>query len=421
MRRIALAEPGTAASASFLSFGAALAALMAMALFVALVGVWPRSSGAPARAGATPITSPGEHVGPTAGIGALPVQAQGLISSALGSAQPGFAARATRGGWGLAGGGVRGVFGARGAVLRAGDARLSLRLVGVARGDGAVGVGAAVVSAEGNRLGYRYAGLGESFQAGPLGIEQRFVLARRPAGDAGAVTVTLALGGTLRARLVDGTVRFFSPAGAPVMGYGGLSAVDATGRRLAASLALGPGVLRLRVADRGARYPLRIDPLIQQSVIAPDDESGAGNLGFSVALSSDGSTVLVGAPGDNSNAGAAWVFTRSGGAWTEQAKLVADCTSGCANEGMGEDSGGNFGISVALSSDGSTALIGAPNDDSNAGTAWVFTRSGNAWTQQQQGGCSASVRSTAMASAAARLAAAGSATAWRSHRTGTRP
>ncbi|MBN2822796.1 MAG: cell wall-binding repeat-containing protein, partial [Coriobacteriia bacterium] len=71
-----------------------------------------------------------------------------------------------------------------------------------------------------------------------------------------------------------------------------------------------------------------------------------------------------------SNSGSAYVFTRSGTAWTEQAKLTA--SDGAVSH--------NFGISVAISSD--TAVIGAYYADSYRGSAYVFTRSGTAWTEQ---------------------------------------
>ena len=74
--------------------------------------------------------------------------------------------------------------------------------------------------------------------------------------------------------------------------------------------------------------------------------------GRDVALSSDGDTALIGGYEDNGAVGSAWVFTRSGRTWTEQAKLT----------GSGE-SGQGFGDSVALSSDGNTALIGASRRD----------------------------------------------------------
>jgi hypothetical protein len=92
--------------------------------------------------------------------------------------------------------------------------------------------------------------------------------------------------------------------------------------------------------------------------------SGAAGQGFSVALSADGNTAIVGGPFDNSQAGAAWVFTRSGGVWTPQGnKLV----------GMGASADAQQGQSVALSADGKTALLGGPFD-SAAGAAWPFAQ-----------------------------------------------
>ncbi|HKC25034.1 MAG TPA: FG-GAP repeat protein, partial [Thermoanaerobaculia bacterium] len=102
--------------------------------------------------------------------------------------------------------------------------------------------------------------------------------------------------------------------------------------------------------------------------------SSGAQQGFSVAISKDGSTALVGGPFDNANVGAAWVFVRQGGAWTQQHKLLASDSVGTAWQGA----------SVALSADGNTAIVGGPNDNSNIGAAWVFTRSGTTWTQQQK-------------------------------------
>ncbi len=106
---------------------------------------------------------------------------------------------------------------------------------------------------------------------------------------------------------------------------------------------------------------------------------GAAVQGFSVALSADGNTAIVGGPYDNglnnySGIGAAWVYTRSGGVWTQQgSKLVGTGAVG---------SFGRQGCSVALSADGNTAIVGGPFDNGETGAAWVYTRSGGVWTQQ---------------------------------------
>ena len=100
---------------------------------------------------------------------------------------------------------------------------------------------------------------------------------------------------------------------------------------------------------------------------------GLAYQGFSVAISSDGNTAVVGGWGDNKNTGAVWVFIRRGGVWTQQGtKLV----------GIGSVGEACIGISVAISSDGNTAIVGGPQDNSNAGAVWMFIRNGGVWTQQ---------------------------------------
>jgi hypothetical protein len=109
----------------------------------------------------------------------------------------------------------------------------------------------------------------------------------------------------------------------------------------------------------------------QGSKIVGTGAIGAAEQGESVALSSDGNTLIVGGPSDNSNAGAAWVFTRSGSVWTQQAELVG---AGAVYNSSEQ------GYSVGISADGNTAIVGGPNDDASVGAAWVFVRSGAVWT-----------------------------------------
>ena len=87
--------------------------------------------------------------------------------------------------------------------------------------------------------------------------------------------------------------------------------------------------------------------------------------GYSVSLSADGNTAIVGGYGDNGNTGAAWTFTRSNGVWTQQGgKLVGTGSVGAAQQG----------IAVALSADGGTAIVGANSDNGGVGAAWVFVQ-----------------------------------------------
>jgi hypothetical protein len=113
----------------------------------------------------------------------------------------------------------------------------------------------------------------------------------------------------------------------------------------------------------------------KQKFLASDAAAG-DYFGGSVSL--DGDTALIGAAWDDDNgisSGSAYVFTRTGTNWTQQAKLLA-------SDGV---TGDYFGVSVSLSGD--TALIGADGDDDNgasSGSAYVFTRTGTTWTQQQK-------------------------------------
>ena len=120
-----------------------------------------------------------------------------------------------------------------------------------------------------------------------------------------------------------------------------------------------------------------------QQLFAPDATT-IDSFGHSAALSADGLTAIIGAVGDDiaakSNAGSAWVFTRApGGAFAAAQKLVAP--DGAA--------GDFFGSSVALSADGTSAVVAAFYDDTagglNAGSAYIFVRDpGGVWTPVQK-------------------------------------
>jgi hypothetical protein len=147
---------------------------------------------------------------------------------------------------------------------------------------------------------------------------------------------------------------------------------------------LGAGPVQAQTGESSApqvSIALRSDPFVQlgeKLTALVTDESGLGSFGSAVAISADGSTAIVGAPGDAGGRGAAWMFVREGSTWTEQSEKLTD----------GEVTGGSlpeasaFGTSVAISADGSSAVVGGPGDGAGAGAIWVFTREGSTWTQQ---------------------------------------
>ncbi len=101
--------------------------------------------------------------------------------------------------------------------------------------------------------------------------------------------------------------------------------------------------------------------------------SGASIQGAGISLSSDGNTIAIGGSDDNDGIGAVWVFTRTGGIWSQQgSKLV----------GSGMSGNSLFGYALCLNSDGNTLAVGGQNDNSNKGATWIFTRTGGIWSQQ---------------------------------------
>jgi len=137
--------------------------------------------------------------------------------------------------------------------------------------------------------------------------------------------------------------------------------------------------------DAGAAYVfVRSGTAWSQQAYLKASNAGAGD-GFGGSVAVSGDTVVVGASNEDSSAGAAYVFVRSGTAWSQQAYLKA------SNPGASD----RFGISVAVSGDtvvvgahwedSSATGVGGKQDDNNAleaGAAYVFVRSGTAWSQQ---------------------------------------
>ena len=108
----------------------------------------------------------------------------------------------------------------------------------------------------------------------------------------------------------------------------------------------------------------------QRAELTASDAAPGDYFGRAVAVA--GSAIVVGADGDNSFAGAAYVFGRSGRRWYQRAELTASDAA----------AGGLFGVSVGLS--GSTVIVGAFGENAGRGAAYVFTRRGQRWSQQAE-------------------------------------
>ncbi len=256
--------------------------------------------------------------------------------------------------------------------------------------------GKPAVKAEGQRLSYQWdATVQEWFVNDQRGLEHGFTISQRPEADPSlnsqppTLNFLLTTRGSLSPKVATDAqgVSFQDASGATVLNYAGLKVWDADGKTLASRFeAAGEGRVRLRVEESTARYPITIDPIAQQAYLKASNSEALDRFGDSVAVSGD--TAVIGAFAECSNAtgvngdgtnnsapssGAAYVFTRSGSTWSQQAYLKASNSE--ANYA--------FGRSVAVSGD--TIVIGAPTEASNAlssGAAYVFTRSGSTWSQQ---------------------------------------
>jgi hypothetical protein len=293
---------------------------------------------------------------------------------------------------------LRVAFPATGAVVSTGSLQLPVGLGAVGWGRRTLPLVDVVPRHAGNRVVYSHGAISEWYVNGPLGLEQGFTVARPPAGRGD--TLSLALGSDLTDATLaaDGQSVTVSALGGESLRYGHLGASDASGRTLASSLALERGRLVIRVDLNGAQFPVRVDPTVEQKpevkLLAQLGQPGEGaDFGRSIAMSADGSTVLVGAPGTTSSSGGAWAFTRSNGTWVQQGKKLqisgneeeAPCTGPEEDEeeppGEPSEEACAFGRSVAISGDGQTAILGSPRAHDNDGAAWIFTRSGTEWTQ----------------------------------------
>ena len=281
-------------------------------------------------------------------------------------------------------------------------------------------------------------------------LEQWFILDKRSTGaiKQQPLTVQMTLDSDLKAILRGNAISFTTPSGSTIS-YNKLKVWDANGRELPATMQLAGQTLSLIVEDAHASYPLTIDPSVQKQAYlkasntetsGTDARFGAEGFGYSVSISGD--TLVVGAPYEDSgvngdqtdnsteNAGAVFVFVRTGETWIQQAYLKAstaqendrfgtvlsisgDTLAVSGNEAVSifVRSEGNwiqqaylevsnneaYGFGSSLSISGNTLIIGARGDNSNAtgvngdqndnssldsGAAYIFVRNGNRWSQQ---------------------------------------
>ncbi len=244
-------------------------------------------------------------------------------------------------------------FSARGATIRGGGASVRLALLGA--------VHLAPVARR-NRVTYDGSGVQEWYANGPLGLEQGFTIDRAPGGS-GTVVLSQAVTGARLSSARDGAVLLGHD-----LRYDDLLATDARGRSLPATLSVAGNRLRIAIDASRARYPLRVNPTVQEAELSPPSGVGPAAFGSSVAVAGD--TIAVGDPqydasGDGDGIGGVFVFEKHGSSWgdaTPDAVLTASDGNATAQ----------LGFSVAIS--GNTIVSGAIGRSSSPaeGSVYVF-------------------------------------------------
>lgn len=268
-----------------------------------------------------------------------------------------------------------------GATLSFGDREVQLSVVSVGRRDHVVAAAAAEPTVHGAEARREVSdGIEEWWQALPSGLEHGLTLLQPPSAGEGLLTIDVAVRGVELHAVSEDVIALVDPRNVVrVATYSSLLVTDADGARVPARMAPMEGGVRIEVDDVSARYPLVVDPLVavEEATLLG---SGGPHDGFggAVALTADGSRAAVGAMRDDRagmDAGSVRVFLRMGTSWLPEATLFA----------AGAEPVDAFGRSVALTSDGSRMVVGTEGDDTtlpDTGSARVFLRSGTTWTEE---------------------------------------
>jgi hypothetical protein len=277
------------------------------------------------------------------------------------------------------------------------------------------------IRALGSRIEFaRDRGITEWYENQERGLEHGFTLAA-PLGH-GPLVLTVAVHGDVTPRM-EGSEIQLACAGRPLFSYTGLRSWDADGRMLTSRAEVEGGRIRLIVDDRGARYPVTVDPVILQTVLSPGNGpfaitgsifaalntqtlspslaiwnqsvSSSGNTwtqqatvnlgppldyGAPASIAADGDTVVVGTVGPALSAAttaAIFVYRQTGSTWSQE-QIIRPADIYLLIDG--DVTPNQLGASVAIS--GNTMFLGAPGSNSSSGAVYVFTRAGTLWSRQ---------------------------------------
>ncbi len=266
-------------------------------------------------------------------------------------------------------------------TIRSGLVRWDWRLTAYGYGNTLVPAGSVEPIVTANRVEYRRGSLTEWYINGPLGLQQGFDLTTPPSLEQTGEPLTLLgnFSGSGQVELAgERSLNLTDSTGKSILDYTGLLVYDAAGRKLQAWLELEARQLKLRIDDRGATYPLHIDPWVQKARLTVSDGMAFDRFGKSVAIS--GHTAVIGVPharvNNNNGQGAVYIFDKPGGEestgqWESTVTALAKLT---AADGAASDL---FGFAVAKDDD--VIVVTASNHNDYHGAAYVFTRPPGGW------------------------------------------
>ncbi len=260
--------------------------------------------------------------------------------------------------------------------------KLGLRTVSWGRGASLETVAEGTVTSAGRRVEIERGSFTEWYVNDARGIEQGFTIREVPVGEHVArdepLKILLRVEGGFELAILPGerSARFTGPAR---LAYSGLRAWDAEGVELEARFARDGADLAILVDDAEAVYPLTIDPWIWTEEVQLFSGIPEDNALFGRSVSIWRNTAVVGADMEDetglNDTGAAFVFERTGTAWSAPTRLIR------GDAQLGD----RFGFAVSVSDD--TAVVGAHRDDdagADTGSAYVFVLGGTSWSLQSK-------------------------------------
>lgn len=234
---------------------------------------------------------------------------------------------------------------------------------------------------KGETLSYAYKPFTDWFVIQSGALEQGITIAKRPVGPVGSpVRINVKYESNLRAVVThSGSVVRFQQGNKLILTYGGLGALDGNGRSVPTTVTVFKHMVVISINDGHAQYPIKIDPYFFTYELTGADEGPGDWLGQTVSLSGDGSTAMVGAIGHDDAKGTVYVYRQEGSSFGQVDELEPSdlVPNNC------------FGISMAMNSDGSYAVIGASGCGVVAGShpqtvpsrAYIFARDGSSYRQ----------------------------------------